>query len=98
MINDILLYLTRNAGTLLIAAGGCVLAYILHRDAKLQDKIKSWVESLEAAVKARLSLAEDACDWLAELTSRSAQSVKLELRNRSENRSGFRPKMSKFDN
>lgn len=97
MINEILLFLIGNAVTLLIAAGGWVFAYILHRDAKSQVRIESRVERLAAEVKARIYFEEDACDWLAELTFRSAQSVKLDLRNRSENRSGCRPKMSKSD-
>ena len=97
MTNDILFFLIGNAVTLLIAAGGWFFAYFLHRDAKSQARIKARVERLEAEINARIFLEEDACDWLAELTSRPNQSVKLELRKRSEIRSGSRPKMSRAD-
>jgi hypothetical protein len=97
MDNEILRSLIGSLVTLLVAAGGWIFAYILHRDEKSQARIKARVERLEAEVKARIFLEEEACDWLAELTSRSAQSIKLDLRKRSENRLGSRPKMSRAD-
>ena len=97
MDKDILFFLIGHAVTLVIAVGGWIFAYILHRDAKSQARISARVERLEAEVRARIFLEEDACDWLAELTFRQNQSVKLELRKRSESRSGLRPKMSRTD-
>ena len=97
MANEILVLLIGNGVTLLVAAGGWFFAYTLHREEKSKARVKARVERLEAEVKARIFLEEEACNWLAELVSRPVRSVKLELRNRSVKRSGFRPNMSNAD-
>ena len=83
--------------TLLVAVGGWVFGYSMQNQARRLARLEKKVNQLESEVRARIALEKAACAWLAELTNRPSQSVKLELRDRAEERSGLRPKMADGD-
>jgi hypothetical protein len=83
--------------TLLVAIGGWVFAYHIHRDAKRLDQLERKTTRLKEEVRARIALEKTACHWLGDLTARTPRSVQLELRTRNQERSGLRPKLSEND-
>ena len=83
--------------TLLVAIGGWIFAYLMQREAKRFARQERKIKKLEEEVRARIALEKAACAWLAELTSRTADAVKLDLRRKTQERSGMRPKMSESD-
>lgn len=97
MSETVLIAVAGNVVTLLVAFGGWIAAYLMQREAKGRKRLEDKVAKLEAEVRARIALEKAACDWLAELTDRSLDAVKRELRSRAQDRSGLRPKMSDSD-
>ena len=83
--------------TLIVAIGGWVLGYRMQSEAKRLARLQRKISQLESEVYARIALEKSACEWLAELTGRTPEAIKRELRFRSQERSGLRPKMSVSD-
>lgn len=83
--------------TLLVAVGGWVFGYRMQSEARRLARLEKKVNHLETEVRARIALEKAACDWLAELTSRTPEAVKRDLRNRAQERTGLRPRMSDSD-
>jgi hypothetical protein len=83
-----------NFVTILIATGGWVFSYFVYRDAKKMADLERNTEKYANEIKARIALEGVACDWISELNSESAQSVKIKLRDRAESSVGIRPSMS----
>lgn len=97
MTETVLVALIANVMTLLVAIGGWVLTYKLQCDARRQARLERQVEKLGQEVRARIALEKAACEWLGEVTQRTAESAKRELRRRAQERSGLRPKLSDSD-
>ena len=89
--------LIANGITLVVAIGGWTFAYLMQREKKLIASQKRKMEKFQVEVRARIALEKAACEWLSELTHRTNDAVKRELRNRAQERSGIRPKMSDSD-
>ncbi len=83
--------------TLLVAVGGWVFGYRMQSEARRLSRLEKKVNQLESEARARIALEKAACEWLAELTKRSPEAVKRDLRSRGQERSGLRPKMSDSD-
>lgn len=97
MSEAVLVALVGYGVTLLVAFGGWIFGYRIHRQAQRLGWLEGRIVKLESEVRARIALEKASCHWLAELTGRTPESVKRELRNRSQERSGLRPKLSNSD-
>lgn len=80
--------------TLLVAIGGWVFGYWIQSEARRLAQLEKKVNQLELEVRARIALEKSACGWLSELTGRTPEAVKRDLRSRGQALSGLRPKMS----
>lgn len=83
--------------TMVVALGGWAFAYLMQRNANRLSNLARRVDRLSEEVRARIALEKAACDWLGEATGRSPDSIKRELRTRTQDRTGLRPKMSDSD-
>jgi len=83
--------------SIFIASGGWFLTLLLNRRKELQARQAKRIARLELEVRARIALEKAACEWLSELTGRPLNSSKLELRERTQKRSGLRPKLANAD-
>lgn len=97
MNEGIYIALIGNAVTLLVAIGGWVFSYFVYRDAKRMEALERKTDKYANEIKARIALEGVACDWISELNSESAQSVKMKLRDKAESAVGMRPTMSGSD-
>jgi hypothetical protein len=80
--------------TLLVAIGGWVFGYRIQNQSRRLARLEKRANQLKSEVRARIALENAACEWLAGLTNRTSNSVKLELRDLTEKTSGLRPEMS----
>ena len=83
--------------TLLVAIGGWVFGYRMHSEARRLARLEKKVNRLQLEVRARIALEKSACNWVSELTGRTPEAVKRDLRSRGRELSGLRPKMSDGD-
>ena len=65
--------------TMLVAIGGWIFSYLLQRDAKRTVQNERKITRLEDEIRARIALEKAACEWVAELTSRTSEAVKREI-------------------
>lgn len=86
--------LITSAVTVIIAVGGWTLTYFLQANGKKLRRLEDKVGKLHREVQARIEQENEACMWLGQLTGRTAESIKRELRNRCEERTNLRPTMS----
>lgn len=94
MTENILIALLGNFITLLVATGGWVFAFYMHRDAKERERLARKVRRLEDELRSRIALEKTACALLSEETGKSPEAVKRDIRNKTQEASGLRPKMS----
>lgn len=97
MTETIQIVLLGHAVTLIVAIGGWQFAYRIHVEQKRLANQTRRIQRLEEEVRARIALEKTACEWLATLTDRTSESIKRELRARTQERSGLRPKLSSHD-
>ncbi len=83
--------------TSVVAAGGWIFAWKMQHEVKLRERREKKIEEYRSEVRARIEVEKSANEWLAQKTDRSEQSVMLEVRKRTEDRCGLRPKMSLRD-
>jgi hypothetical protein len=83
------------AGALL----GGLFPWLTQRNTEVRIRQAMRIERLEKEVRARIALEKAAVDWLVELRNKGEEGagVKRELRNRAQQRTGLRPKMSESD-
>ena len=97
MTESLMIAVLANVVTMLVATGGWGVAYWMQRDVRYLKRLEKKMVTFELEVRSRIALEKTACDWLAELTNRTHDAVKRELRNRARERSGLRPKLSESD-
>ena len=97
MSNDVTIAIIGSATTMVVALGGWAFAYLMQRNPNKLSSQARRIDRLSDEVRARIALEKAACDWLGEATGRSADSIKLELRTQTQDRTGLRPRMSSSD-
>lgn len=95
MEKEVLVAIIGSITTVGVAAGGWMFAWYVQKESKRREREVELIERLRKEVLARIELEEDAIKWLAELTQRPQNAVKLEVRERAEKRTDQRPTMSK---
>jgi hypothetical protein len=78
------------------AAVGGVFPWLSQRDQKARERAAQRIERLENEVRARIALEKAAIEWIVELRGKDEQGagVQRELRQRAQDKTGLRPKMS----
>lgn len=97
MSNDVMVAIIGSTTTMMVALGGWIFAYLMQRNANKLSSQARRIDRLSDEVRARIALEKAACDWLGETTARSPDSIKRELRTRTQDRTGLRPRMSGSD-
>lgn len=78
------------------AVAGSLIALLAQRDQKARERAAKRIELLEKEVRARIALEKAAVEWIVELRGKGEQGagVQRELRQRAQDKTGLRPKMS----
>lgn len=78
------------------AAVGGLFPWLSQRDQKARERATKRIERLENEVRARIALEKAAIEWIVELRGKVEQGagVQRELRQRAQDKTGLRPKMS----
>jgi len=81
------------------AAVGGLFPWLSQRDQKARERATKRIERLEKEVRARIALEKAAVEWIVELRGQGEQGagVQRELRQRAQDKTGLRPKMSDSD-
>ena len=79
------------------ASLGALLTWLTQRDQKARERDSDRIAALKNEVLARIELEEAAVEWIVDLknTGEKGVGVKRALRDRVEEKTGLRPKMSK---
>lgn len=97
MPGELWVALISSAATLLAALGGWLFAYRLNNQSKQLARREKRIAKLEQEVRARIALEKTACVWLGELGSKTPRAIQLEPRNRTQARTGLRPRFTPDD-
>jgi len=81
------------------AALGGLFPWLSQRDQKARERATKRIERLEKEVRARIALEKAAVEWIVELRGHGEQGagVQRELRQRAQDKTGLRPRMSYSD-
>ncbi len=79
------------------ASLGALFAWLAQRDTKARERDQGRITALKKEVLARIELEDAAVKWIVDLknTDEKGAGVKRELRDRVEQATGLRPKMSR---
>lgn len=97
MSESVVIAVAGNVVTLLVAIGGWLVTYLMHRQVRRLAQLQNRVTRLEVEVRARIALEKAACTWLAAETCRTPEAIKRDLRSRTQEYSGLRPKLAESD-
>lgn len=95
MDTGIIVALISVSGTL----AGVVISNWYNSKNKKLSKLEDRVSDLEVEILSRQYEENIACDWIAELTQQSPKTIKIELRDKTEDKHGaiYRPRMTPAD-
>lgn len=80
--------------TLVVAIGGWTFAWMMQRDTQTRDRLRKRVAQLTDDVRARIEVEKEATALIAELSNKTQQAAMLEVRKRTEEKTGLRPRLS----
>lgn len=97
MEKEIVVAMIGGGAALGIAVVGWIFAWAMQRDAKAGEHLRKRVEMLEYEVKSRMEVETTANKWIAELANKPEITVMKEVRDLTEERTDFRPRLSPRD-
>lgn len=89
--------LMSNAVTVLIAIGGWLFTYIVYSKDRKTSQLEKLVAKLKKEVGARIDQEDLACEMIAGLKSMSPRTVKIQIRDEVEEKTGIRPILTESD-
>ena len=99
MDTNILAAIIAGSAAIAGAAVGGLFPWLSQRDQKARERATKRIERLEKEVRARIALEKAAVEWIVELRRKGEQGagVQRELRQRAQDKTGLRPRMSDSD-
>jgi hypothetical protein len=97
MNDSIYISIVSNLVTFLVAIGGWIFSYFVLRDSKRLLRLERSIEKYKNEIRARIYEENIACNLIAELDCTPAQTIKKNLRDRTESEFGIRPNMKPSD-
>lgn len=97
MSGDVTVAIIGSTTTMVVALGGWAFAFMMQKRSSKLAQLERRIDRFSEEVRARIAMERTACEWLAEATDRTPDSIKRELRTRTKDRTGFRPRMSDSD-
>jgi hypothetical protein len=95
MQSDLAITIINNVVVLIVAGGGWLMAWRVHRAQRNQTRLEDWAKKLEADLDWRIKHEEVAAHYVAELTGVTANKAKLDIRARMKAHYDFAPQISR---
>lgn len=95
MQSDLAIAIINNVVLLIVAGGGWLMAWSLHRVQRNQTRVEDWAKKLEADLDWRIKHEEVAADYVAELIGVTSRKAKMDIRARMEAHYDVKPQISR---